>query len=286
LTLATTAKQTARTVAQKFRPDTIDKVDQLTLKIMEDPITYVESFLRSLGPAELNGAGAGFCKDFSTLISKYPFNPNSKAQATMQEFNSVFAPQTGSLWVFYETKLKAMLVNQGGEYRAIPAAGMALTPQFVSAFNRFAAVTSTAYGANPNPNFRFSVKSNAETNEPVRLTIDNQSGEFKNSSTAAKQFVWAGAGPGTRYTLGSRGGVSFDGPLGVFMFFNDAEVWNSVSNTNHTVKWPQRSGSQILKDEQGKNIYMVLDLDMPIPLFRKGYLAGLQCTSSVARSGN
>lgn len=286
LTLATTAKQTARTVAQKFRPDTIDKVDQLTLKIMEDPITYVESILRSLGPAELNGAGAGFCKDFTSLISKYPFNPNSKSQATMQEFNSVFAPQTGSLWVFYETKLKAMLVNQGGEYRAIPAAGMALTPQFVAAFNRFAAVTSTAYGANPNPNFRFSVKSNAETNEPVRLTIDNQAGEFKNASAPAKQFVWAGAGPGTRYTLGSRGGVSFDGPLGVFMFFNDAEVWNSNSSTSHTVKWPQRSGSQILKDEQGKNIYMVLDLDMPIPLFRKGYLAGLQCTSSVARSGN
>jgi hypothetical protein len=31
---------------------------------------------------------------------------------------------------------------------------------------------------------------------------------------------------------------------------------------------------------------MTLDLDMAIPLFRKGYLAGLQCTSNVARSGN
>jgi type VI secretion system protein ImpL len=286
LTLATSAKSVARTVAQKFRPDTIDKVDQTTLALMEAPITFVEAFLRNLGPQELNGAGGAFCKDFSSLISKYPFNPNSKVQATMQEFNSIFAPQTGALWVFYETKLKAMLVNQGGEYRAVPAAGMALTPQFVAAFNRFASVTTTAYGANPNPNFRFSVKSNAETAEPVRLTIDNQTGEFRNASAPAKQFIWAGAGPGTRYTLGNRGNVSFDGPLGVFMFFNDADIFNSNSATTHTVKWPQRSGNQMLKDEQGKNIYMVLDLEMPIPLFRKGYLAGLQCTSNVARSGN
>ncbi len=286
LTLATNAKSVARTLAQKFRPDPLDKVDQTVLALMEAPITYVEAFLRSLGPAEMNGAGAGFCKDFSSLISKYPFNPNGKVNASMQEFNSIFAPQTGALWVFYETKLKAMLVNQGGDYRAVPAAGMALTPTFVAAFNRFAAVTSTAYGANPSPNFRFSIKSNAETNEPVRLTIDGQSAEFKNATAPAKQFVWAGAGPGTRYTLGTRGGISFDGPLGVFMMFNDAEIWNSNSATNHTVKWPQRSGSQVLKDENGKNIYMVLDIDMPIPLFRKGYLAGLQCTSNVARSGN
>ncbi len=286
LNFATQAKLTARNVAQKFRPDPIDKVDATVLKIMEDPITYVESFLRGLGPAELNGAGGAFCREFSSLISKYPFNPAAKNQATMAEFNGIFAPQTGALWVFYETKLKAMLVNQGGEYRAIPGPSMALTPQFVAAFNRFAAVTATAYGANPSPSFRFSVKSNAETQEPVRLTIDNQPGEFRNASAPAKQFVWSGAGPGTRYTLGSRGGVSFDGPLGVFMFFNDAEIWNANSATSHTVKWPQRSGSQVLKDEQGKNIYMVLDLEMPIPLFRKGYLAGLQCTSAVARSGN
>ncbi|MDX2270106.1 MAG: ImcF-related family protein [Bryobacter sp.] len=286
LSLATQAKLTARNVAQKFRPDPLDKVDAQVLKIMEDPITYVEAFLRNLGPAELNGAGAGFCKDFTSLISKYPFNPNAKVQASMVEFNSVFAPQTGSLWVFYETKLKPMLVNQGGEYRAIPGPGMALTPGFVAAFNRFAAVTTTAFGANPSPNFRFSVKANAETKEPVQLTIDGVPGTFSNPSAAAKQYVWTGNGPGVRYNLGTRGGVSFDGPLGVFMFFNDAEIWNANSATNHTVKWPQRSGSQVLKDEQGRNIYMVLDLDMPIPLFRKGYLAGLQCTSNVARSGN
>jgi hypothetical protein len=41
-----------------------------------------------------------------------------------------------------------------------------------------------------------------------------------------------------------------------------------------------------MTDDQGKPLSMTLDLDMAIPLFRKGYLAGLQCTSNVARSGN
>ncbi|WP_031500604.1 ImcF-related family protein [Bryobacter aggregatus] len=286
LNLATTAKMTARNVAQKFRPDPLEKIDGQVLKLMEDPITYVETFLRGLGPAELNGAGAGFCKAFSDLISKYPFNPAAKNQATIAEFNSIFAPQTGSLWSFYETKLKAMLVHQGGEYRAVPTPSMALTPQFVASFNRFAAVTATAYGMNPSPSFRYSVKLNPEMKREVKLSIDGQSGEFKDASSPAKAFVWNGQGAGVRTTIVGGGTVSFDGPLGVFQWFNDAERWNQNTATSHTVLWYQRSGTKIMTDDQGKPLSMILDLEMPIPLFRKGYLAGLQCTSNVARSGN
>lgn len=282
ISFAAAAKSAARTVAQKFRPDPVDKVDALTQKILEDPITAVEALLRVLGPAELNGAGAGFCKDFSTLISKYPFNPASKTQATITEFNSVFLPQTGSLWVFYESKLKAVLPNQGGEYRAVPGNGIALTPAFVAAFNRFASVTSTVYGLNPNPQFRYSVKLNAEMQKAVKLSLDGQSAEFPNAASPAKPFLWAGAGPGVRTTIVGGGTVSFDGPLGVFQWFNDAESWKQNSATGHTVLWYQRSGSQILKDDQGKPLSMTLDLEMPIPLFRKGFLSGLQCTSNVA----
>lgn len=286
LNLATTAKLTARNVAQKFRPDPVDRVDGQVLSLMEAPITYVEAFLRGLGPAELNGAGAGFCKQFSELISKYPFNPAAKSQATIAEFNSIFAPQTGALWTFHESKLKSMLVNQGGDYRAVPTPAMALTPTFVAAFNRFASVTTTAYGMNPSPNFRYSVKLNAEMKREVKLSIDGQNGEFKNSSTPAKAFVWNGQGVGVRTTIVGGGTVSFDGPLGVFQWFNDAESWNQNSASSHTVLWYQRSGTKIMTDDQGKPLSMTLDLEMPIPLFRKGYLAGLQCTSNVARSGN
>jgi type VI secretion system protein ImpL len=276
------AKSAARTVAQKFRPDPVDKVDAITQKILEDPITAVEALLRVLGPAELNGAGAGFCKDFSSLISKYPFNPASKTQATIAEFNSVFLPQTGALWVFYESKLKAMLPNQGGEYRAVPGNGIALTPSFVAAFNRLASVTTTVYGLNPTPQFRYTVKLNAEPQRGVKLNVDGQSGEFVNAASPAKSFVWAGTGPGVRSTFVGGGTVSFDGPLGVFQWFNDAENWKQNTATGHTVLWYQRSGTKIMTDDQNKPLSMTLDLEMPIPLFRKGFLSGLQCEKNVA----
>jgi type VI secretion system protein ImpL len=287
LNFATAAKQAAGGTAQKFRPDPVDKVDQQVLKLMLDPITYVEQFLRSLGPAELNGAGAGFCRQFSTLISKYPFNPKSSDQATMTEFNGIFAPQTGALWVFYETKLKQMLVNQGGEYRAQPAANMELTPSFVAAFNRFASVTATAYGMNPTPSFRYTVRMNRDMKRDLKLNIDGQTADFRAGAATPKQFVWSGGGPGVRTTIGGGGGtVAFDGALGVFQWFNDAESWTTNSVSNHTVLWYQRSGTKVLLDDQGKPLSMVLDLEMPIPLFKKGYLAGLQCVGNVARSGN
>jgi type VI protein secretion system component VasK len=256
------------------------------LKLMEDPISNVESFLRGLGPAELNGAGAGFCKQFNELIAKFPFNPAGKAQATLADFNAIFAPQTGALWVFHDTKLKALLANQGGEYRAVPTPQMALTPSFVAAFNRMAAVTATAYGLNPSPSFRYFIKLNPEMKREVRLAIDGQSAEFKSASTPAKPFVWNGSGAGVRSTIVGGGTVSFDGPLGVFQWFNDAERWNQNSSSAHTVLWYQRSGTKIMTDDQGRPLSMTLDLEMPIPLFRKGYLAGLQCTSNVARAGN
>jgi len=43
LSLATAAKMTARNVAQKFRPDPIDKVDAMVLKLLEDPIIFASS---------------------------------------------------------------------------------------------------------------------------------------------------------------------------------------------------------------------------------------------------
>ena len=179
-----------------------------------------------------------------------------------------------------------MLLNQGGEYRAVPGPSMALTPQFVAAFNRFASVTTTAYGMNPSPNFKYSIKLNTEMKREVKLSIDGQSGEFKNAGSPAKSFIWNGQGVGVRTTIVGGGTVSFDGPLGVFQWFNDAERWNQISATSHSVLWYQRSGTKIMTDDQGRPLSMILDIDMPIPLFRKGYLAGLQCTSNVARSGN
>ncbi|MEI9970629.1 MAG: hypothetical protein WDO73_00480 [Ignavibacteriota bacterium] len=53
LSNATAAHGAARQVAQAFKPDPEAHVDAMSLKLLEDPITYVENLLRSLGPATL-----------------------------------------------------------------------------------------------------------------------------------------------------------------------------------------------------------------------------------------
>ena len=70
---AVTAKSAERAIAQGFPPDPEGKVDSTVQKLMEDPITYVEGLLRTLGPAELNGKGKGLCTQMRPLLTKYPF---------------------------------------------------------------------------------------------------------------------------------------------------------------------------------------------------------------------
>ena len=45
-----------------FRLDPNGHIETLVQKLLEDPITYVEALLRTLGPAELNGKGKGLSK--------------------------------------------------------------------------------------------------------------------------------------------------------------------------------------------------------------------------------
>src|SRR5947207_2691842 len=113
---ATNAKSASRAVGQAFRPDAEGKVDAMTQKLLEDPITYVEALLRTLGPAELNGKGKGLCTQIRTVFSKYPFSPSATQQATLPEVNSILRKPDGAIWTFYDTSLQRLLIKQGNQY--------------------------------------------------------------------------------------------------------------------------------------------------------------------------
>ena len=69
-------------------------------RLLEEPITNVESLISTGPKGALNGAGAQFCAQFARLSGKYPFNPRSSEDLSVDQFNSVFAPKTGSFWTF------------------------------------------------------------------------------------------------------------------------------------------------------------------------------------------
>ena len=49
----------------------------------------------------------------NSVLGKFPFSPNASTQATLDEVNQVFAPDTGSVWTIYNASLKPFLLPSG-----------------------------------------------------------------------------------------------------------------------------------------------------------------------------
>ena len=78
LSQATAARVTTRQVAQAFRIDTEAHVETTVQKLMEDPITYAEALLRTLGPAELNAKGKARLRAVPLASGQIPIQPRVK----------------------------------------------------------------------------------------------------------------------------------------------------------------------------------------------------------------
>lgn len=289
---ATNAKVTTRQLAQSFRLDNEAHIETLVQKLLEDPITNVEALLRSLGPAELNDKGKGFCSEYRQLISKYPFNANSTVQATVADVNKVFKKPEGSLWMFYEGSLKKYLTKQGAQYAPIPGGTVNLNPGFVSFFNQVAALSDTLYpDGSQDPRITYSLKPvPAEGIQTVGLQLDGQTLTYSGGAAAAKQFVWQAQGTHeAKATVRFGGGPdlawsSNEGLWAVFQFFHKAEQWRQ-SGSVASLEWVIRIGRDAVTLPGGKPLTVRFDLDMggAPPIFQKGYLGRLACVSDVAR---
>ena len=84
---ASAAHVAAKQVAQAFRTDPDAHMDACTLKLMEDPITYVEDLLRSLGAGDAQRQRARFLRPLSRHVQQVPVQserPNRKPPGRRQ----------------------------------------------------------------------------------------------------------------------------------------------------------------------------------------------------------
>ncbi len=293
LSMAAQAKQAARQVAQGFRIDKEGRVDQMVQKHLEDPITYVENLLGRLGPAQVNGAARQFCVEFGNLTKKYPFDTNSRIDASIEEVNSVFRPQNGSLWVFYESTLKNHLIRQGAQFVPNPSSsGIRITPAFLRFFNRAASFSDALYknGASQEPMVNYTIRAlGSEGVQRLTLRLDGQ--ELKSTGAGGQQasFTWPGRGAREARLAGSLGGpelgwLSYDGLWAVFRLFAEAERWQP-SGSGFSFEWvPKTSGQPMrLGDGRPLTVRYYLDMGTSAPIFQRNYLAGFQCVSQAAQ---
>jgi type VI secretion system protein ImpL len=293
LSNATAARVAARQVAQQFRNDADTNVQAVTRKLLEDPITYTENLLRSVGPAELNAKGKGFCEQMGAVWKKYPFNANATPQATVADVNGLFHKPDGALWTFYDGSLQKVLVRQGSTYAPNPSGGLMLNPAFVSFFNQAAAFSDMLYAGNtPDPHFGYTLKPlpTEGISIGINLDIDGQTLNYSGGGNAMpQQFMWRGMGAhGLKSSLKIEGGQSLgwlsnEGLWAVFHFFGQAER-SLPADSGQILEWVFRTGTTPLT-VNGKQVIVRLQVDMGgAPLFLlKGYFSRMACVSEVAK---
>ncbi|MGH7869083.1 MAG: ImcF-related family protein, partial [Candidatus Dormibacteraceae bacterium] len=248
---ATSARTATEQIAQSFAPDPAAHVDDTVKRLMLAPILDAQAVIPTPGQA-LNGKGPAFCSQFSALYRKYPFNPKSSTQATLQEFSAIYQPGTGSLWTFYNTNLKALLIPQGNEYAVPPGGKVQINPAFIRFFNRAAAVSGAVYpGSAQQAKLAYILTAypvEGLPSMPVTATIEGQTVATAGGSPQSKQFVWPGPGSPGVSVSGNVGGtqlnfINIQGPWALFQFFLSADR-GQASGSGYSYEWTPKTGTQ------------------------------------------
>ncbi len=287
---AGTADAVARQVALDFRGDRAGRVSSLVRSIIEAPIRRTRSLLDLLSELPLDAGGAEFCAAFNPLWQKYPFDPNSSREATLQELSAVLAPGQGEMWKFYDEMLKNHLVKQGSSYQRNPDSSIQLRDDFVLFFNQAARVSQTFFAqGQPQANMTFTVTPQPiDTMDELDLNVGGQNLLSKRKGGSPKLLNWPGSNNQVRLVM-TRRGVDFEiswdegaSPWSIFRFFFDAA---SVPPSGSGIyEWRPDVSGRPVRGEGGRPVVIRYRLDHGAgnaPVLKKGYLAGLSCVAKV-----
>ena len=185
-------------------------------RLLEEPIKAADALLKR-GPVDIaNGSGKGFCSQFAGVGSKYPFDPNSAQDASLDQLYAVFGPNADA-WKKLNDDVKSFVLKLGSRYVANPSATVKPLPSFLLFMNRVAGLSETLYpSGTPPPHFAYTLKQLPSNLEGVEVKIGS---ETLAGEGAQKSFVWTGAPEDILVT--TKGGDtldSFNGPWAAFHF--------------------------------------------------------------------
>jgi type VI secretion system protein ImpL len=284
-----TAKTSTNTLTLGFRGDSDPQVSAATRNTLMAPIENAERLLQRLGPLDLNNQGKGLCTQISLLKRKYPFDPNSSQDASLQELAAIFHPQMGSLWALYAGNLQELLIEQGGRYAARPGGSIQLSPAFVAFFNQAAGISRAFYpeGA-AEPHFVYTVTPQAiDTLSRLQLRLDGTLLSSGEGGGPQQQIVWPNDSSGA-YLYGAIGSgnvievVRYTGTWAAFRFFASAS--RIPDSGSGSYEWrPTTSGQPMVVNGKVVIVRYNLDHGPNPPILKSGHLATLSCPASVTR---
>jgi type VI secretion system protein ImpL len=281
------AKGTVKQAEQAFNIDKSTGVQKLVADLMNQPIECVSRLQPSPG-APANGGGAKMCDAITPLLSKYPFSNNQQVQASLQEVDAVFAPDTGALWTTYNTALKPFIIPAGSQpgaaYAPAPNAPQPVNPRFVLYFNRAAHVSSALYPAGQkSASFSFTLRfipGGGVTS--ATLIVD---GQKIASGASSQQFVWnARNAQSTSLVYDNTEAFAFQGPWSLFEMIRTAQA--SRSGSGYKLEYPINTNTTVAGHKVGGGASKVATFELSGPgtdLLVGDGLSGLGCVKPVVK---
>jgi type VI secretion system protein ImpL len=170
-------------VDQQFRNQ--DEVRRL----LEEPIKNAEAVLKQ-APAEIaNGSGKNYCSTFLGVAKKYPLDPSSSQDLTMDQLYAILGPTSDALKKL-KGDVKSFTLLVGSRYVADPAAAVKPSASFLYFLNKVVGLSDTLYptGSLP-PKFSYTLKQLPSNLEGVEMKIGS---EKLAGDGAQRTFVWTG----------------------------------------------------------------------------------------------
>jgi len=247
--------------------------------LLEQPIRNAEALFARAPKDQANGAGHDLCPQFNAMVNKYPFNPSSTTEVSVDELNSLLAPNKGALWAIYNSRLAQLIVKEGSRYTSAPGANLRVSQTFLNFFNRAAQLSDALYAnGSASPRFTYTLKqslSNVPDGLVLRIGTETLSGTGQQ-----KTFVWTG-NPEEVVVSTTKGAIlnSFSGTWAAFRFVGDARPRVYASFID--LEWVQESnGHPIMLGDKPESYNYQLQLSGFNP-FRASELSGLRCVSTV-----
>jgi type VI secretion system protein ImpL len=247
-------------------------------RLLDEPITNLKPVLNQ-GPKDaLNQAGKALCNQFAQIAGKYPFNPRSTEDLSIDQLNAIFAPKTGALWILYE-KLAQYLPKQGSRYEPITGGTVKLSSDFVQFFNRAARLSDAFYraGAGTTPSLSYSLKEMPSNVTGLVLKVGNETLDTGQQKT----FSWTGGQEEIQVAVRGVPLSSYSGSWAIFRFVAAAHSQTAGAVTN--LEWVLQTNNQsIVINGKEQSYKYQLQVDGYNP-FLPSEFSSLHCVAQVAR---
>jgi type VI secretion system protein ImpL len=259
------------------------EVSQNVRRLIEYGPDRVLRMLGDLPRNRVNAEGRAFCAEFDALARLYPFNPQSRQEATVDQLSRVLREPDGSLWQFNAQSLNSVMIQQGDGWVADPRADVKPRSAFVQFFSRAARVSRGLFRqGSQGPEFQFALLRLVPPQGVSRLvlTVDGRSATYTQADQRSSRISWVAAQARDVALQATVGNAPvelrrYTGTWALFRLFGEA-TWEGLGSGNYRLTWNL--------DYQGRQYRIEGQVSVEAgrdPLLQPGYFSGLTCPQPV-----